>query len=119
MSIDMPGVTQKRNGPSRWWLSPGGELIKCDDHEFMGRQILRNQPDFQYAGIKATYDQMFSRGWVRVVRDPRRISFDAPATLTPGQWTRLSDLAAEYGVPLYDAIKRRAIDDSHPSKPRA
>ena len=115
----MRGVNQERHGPSRWWLSPGGELISCDDHEFMGRQILRGQLDFQYAGIKATYDQMFSLGWVRVVRDPGRISFDAPVLLSAGQRTRLFDLAAECGVPLHDKIKGQAIDDPDRSKPNA
>jgi hypothetical protein len=88
----------------RWWLSPDGELIRCDDHEFMARQILRKQPGYTYTGVHATYALMFDSGWIRVVKEHQQLCFDAHLALTLTQRTALRNLSIEYGLPLFDSV---------------
>jgi hypothetical protein len=110
---------EKRNLP-RWWLSPEGELLRCDDHEFTARQLLRANPSFVYKGRKETYAQMFEAGWVRLVTDPNLILFDAPKPMTRKQHLTLRDLAVEHDRPLYDTIRLRILnkaDQGIPSSP--
>jgi hypothetical protein len=90
--------------PSRWWLSPDGELVRCDDHEFVARQILRKQPGYAYTGVHATYALMFSSGWIRVVNEAQHLCFDAHEPLTLTQRTVLRNLSIECGCPLYDTL---------------
>jgi hypothetical protein len=96
-----------RDGHPRWWLAPDGELKPCSEHEYAAREILRGLKLTPAPG-RALYDQMFSHGWVRVVREKSRLCYETSRSISREankvQLCTLKKLSIECGVELYNLM---------------
>ena len=102
----------EHDGHPRWWLSPDGELRPCAEHEFAARAILRELKLVPTTG-RAVFDQMFALGWVRVVGEKSRISYETSRFIlreaNEDQLRSLKALASECCVELYNATTNQQI----------
>jgi len=100
------------DGHPRWWLAPDGELRPCSEHEFAARAILRELKLVPTTG-RAVFDQMFALGWVRVVGEKSRISYETSRFIlreaNEDQLRSLKALASECCVELYNATTNQQI----------